>query len=361
MEGNEMQMGLYDEIEFSHVDYGEVSSYIEDRGFGFVQASLKSLNSSSEQEIFFHATKIKAFYKAIGVNIDRVTSDDVFKKELNGIFWYEYETTVKGFAVKRIISLDQLRKLKDVLLDRITSRQIVDSYAKTIKSKCNLAVVDLIGSVFGEDVTYELKNVRDCYLKRQEKKRIQAEYRRKKEIERKKAEYEKYLKIHEKQIKQFIEENDIYICFDEGEKRFELCNDKIEYITKKLPNWNIRFKGSPEDREFFFTRVQIVNKKRQAIEHEFNALVEEVKPLGFTESAEVSRYIVSHSLAKKYRNLSGYLELRKDQSEYTFVGGIDKIYYARLCQVLGLGNRNSGAKVIGFTSFAEAQEKLHKT
>ena len=30
-------------IDFSHIDYGEVSKYIEDRGFGFVKSYLRRL------------------------------------------------------------------------------------------------------------------------------------------------------------------------------------------------------------------------------------------------------------------------------------------------------------------------------
>ena len=44
---------------------------------------------------------------------------------------------------------------------------------------------------------------------------------------------------------------------------------------------------------------------------EYKALLEEVRPLGFTKSSQVSNYIREHDLKQKYGSISGYLEMNR--------------------------------------------------
>ena len=93
-------------------------------------------------------------------------------------------------------------------------------------------------------------------------------------------------------------------------------------------------------------------RKQQEIEEaEFKALVNEILPLNFSRSAQVSNYIVENKLGYKYQNISGVLEMTSNGTSWNFKGGFPPKIYARLCQELGLGNQGSSAKPTNFTPF----------
>ena len=104
-------------------------------------------------------------------------------------------------------------------------------------------------------------------------------------------------------------------------------------------------------------RQKIQDEKRvqeNIKEDEFQQLVNEMQPLGFTNSSQVSNYIVKNELGFKYQNISGILEMTKDGTSWDFKGGFPTRIYARLCDELGLGNSGSRAQAGKFTSFKEA-------
>ncbi len=86
---------------------------------------------------------------------------------------------------------------------------------------------------------------------------------------------------------------------------------------------------------------------------EFKALVEEVSAKGFTESRQVSNYIMANKLGRKYRHISGVLELERGEDAWQYHGGFPPHIYARLCEALELGQKPSDARVAGFKSFSD--------
>jgi hypothetical protein len=99
-------------------------------------------------------------------------------------------------------------------------------------------------------------------------------------------------------------------------------------------------------------RVEAV-RRAQLEDAEFEALVDEVSAKGFTESREVSNYIMANKLGRKYRHISGVLELERDGEAWGYHGGFPPHIYARLCEALGLGQKPSDARVAGFRSFSD--------
>ena len=61
-------------------------------------------------------------------------------------------------------------------------------------------------------------------------------------------------------------------------------------------------------------------------EQEVNELVKLFRGMGFTRSAQISLYIRQNKLGYKFPNISGYLELTRDDAGYSdtweFEGGI---------------------------------------
>lgn len=88
-------------------------------------------------------------------------------------------------------------------------------------------------------------------------------------------------------------------------------------------------------------------------EEEVEALVAFFKGKGFSRSSQISNYIVEHELGKKFKHISGYLELSNGEEIWEFEGGISPRYYAQICDRLDLGNEGSDSHVAGFSSFAE--------
>ena len=86
-------------------------------------------------------------------------------------------------------------------------------------------------------------------------------------------------------------------------------------------------------------------------EIEFEALVEEIRLLGFQRGSEVSSYIVRRRLGLKYQNISGHLEMSMNVDTWTFDGGFPPSIYSRLCTELGLKNSGSSARPSRFISY----------
>lgn len=91
----------------------------------------------------------------------------------------------------------------------------------------------------------------------------------------------------------------------------------------------------------------------EAAESEFQQLVSEVRRLGFTESKQVSAYIVNNSLGRKYRHISGVLTMRRDDDSWQYHGGFPPEIYARLCHELGLSQQGTNAVPESFTPFKD--------
>jgi hypothetical protein len=83
---------------------------------------------------------------------------------------------------------------------------------------------------------------------------------------------------------------------------------------------------------------------RKVEEDEFRGLVAEISSYGFTQSKQVSEYIVSHQLGYKYPNISGILEMELDGRTWGFNGGFPPKIYARLCEEIGLSNQGTHAR-----------------
>jgi hypothetical protein len=94
---------------------------------------------------------------------------------------------------------------------------------------------------------------------------------------------------------------------------------------------------------------------------ELYRLLREMVPLKFTRSSQLSHYIVSNRLGYKYPIISGVLRMKNDDKEWNFSGGFPPDIYAIICDELKLGNENSDAIPIKFTSFKQLQAAQMKS
>jgi len=93
------------------------------------------------------------------------------------------------------------------------------------------------------------------------------------------------------------------------------------------------------------------------LENEYIQIIEEMKPLELTHSSELSNYIVENKLGEKYRNISGIVKMDQDGKTWDFEGGFPKDIYKRICEDLGLVNKHSRAKAVGFKSYNDLHKK----
>jgi cold shock CspA family protein len=151
--------------------------------------------------------------------------------------------------------------------------------------------------------------------------------------------------------------------------------EKIESIwgdvDSTLPVWihDVTFDlvGGDRAKELIIGRQEIERERRdleeerrkekeaqeKVEEKEFQKLLAEMKPLGFTESREVSAYIMDKRLGCKYRNISGVVRMEQDGTSWNFSGGFPPTIYARLCEELGLISQGTRARAVGFKPFKD--------
>lgn len=122
-----------------------------------------------------------------------------------------------------------------------------------------------------------------------------------------------------------------------------------------------RKQKSEELRRAETTRLQEIadqiRANEKAEEDEFCQLVAELTVLGFTQSKQVSAYIVRQKLGFKYQHISGVLQMKMGGDVWNFNGGFPPKVYARLCSELGLGNQGSGAKPLSFIAYKDINKR----
>ena len=281
-----------------NTDFGIVKRYFTDRGFGFVTHTFLS---GQQEEVFFHIKNIKRAHPELA---ERLDSDELSETVH---FWYETEVTNKGEQVRAIIKPESIH-------DRIADN-LPDFVGKVVSMWMNLGAA--VPSWL-HDVTIDLVGIDQTSELRLKRAALEEDRRKADEQERKER--------------------------DAARKKEEVKRQRL------IDEQNALRKAQEEVEEKEFEQLVVEEK-------EFEQLVSEMAPLGFTESAQVSAYIVRNKLGYKYKNISGILEMELNGNTWNFKGGFPPRIYARLCQELGLGNRETQAKPGKFESFKELADK----
>lgn len=286
-----------------NTDFGIISNYTSERGFGFVRGLL--LGNSSK--IFFH---IKTINKS-DPRLATILASDSFRNDL--YFWFETEETPRGTQVRAVLSPEQIRR--GIISEPAKIINRIECYWRNLAYKKPSWLDEVTSDLLGEDRADEL---------RLERNHLEAEEQKKRD-----------LKHIENEKKKAIEQ----------EKR-EL--ERIEHERKKIIEQEKRQQQRDAERA-----------QEQLEEKEFKNLVNEMKHFGFKHSSQVSSYIVSNRLGYKYKNISGILQMELDGTTWNFKGGFPPKIYAKLCDELGLSNNGTRARAVSFESFGNIEERLH--
>lgn len=291
------------------IDFGRVSWYDEDKGFGFVS---NAIQSQFDDDIFFHIKTIKMSHPDIAKQLDDGgfidDSDcDRTKNSPDAIcFWYRVEKTNKGLQVKSVINIGDLNDDEIISVRKKIEKNWQDQ--KNISNCLTHVTEDLLGV----DRTNQLKNIRKDREKTQSDRKIE--------------ELKKYLKSLKEEIA---------LC-EKGHEERGLLLLEIKLTTIELEGLN----GSDRLRE-----------------EEYKQLIKEMKPLGFTNSNEISHYIMENNLGEKYKNISGIVKMEQDGSTWDFDGGFPKNIYRKICVDLGLDKARTTANAVGFESYNDLNNK----
>jgi cold shock CspA family protein len=250
-----------------NIEFGIVTRYFSDRGFGFVS---RELSGTQQDQIFFHISTLEKTFPELA---------DVVKSqgdEEATFFWYVTGSSAKGPQVVDTFDYDDIASLpRDDFL-------VVVEKLKSLWINLDFQLPDWMVQVAKNTLSSE----------------------------------------------QFNDINSSRKAAIEKVKSQRLAPPASKKVIPKSTS--------------FFDSIE---------EKEFEALVEEIRSLGFQRSSEVSSYIVKRRLGLKYQHISGHLEMCKNGDTWTFDGGIPWTIYSRLCIELGLENNGSSARVLKFTSY----------
>ena len=364
--------------ELSFVDAVKEIRYMDRRGFGFI-------HGYRNIRIFFHISVLK---RAHFPNFEQLL--ELLENEKYSTFpiiWFVTDENEKGLYVKEFLHKDKFDSTyrNDFISEFGNSLKNEVINGKDIDSRTELLLLELWGkegyskiihsryeiSEFIKSKILELKN---------EKRPTPIFFKLGKKVSGRLVvtDVQRYDPLSMpansdgEEVKSFIEDrltkppvlatiDFCFVCYDvlfaQSEK--DAIQRKKEQLFKEYLAEQERARIAREQaeerariaREQAEEQDRIVREELELEEAEYKALLEEVRPLGFTKSSQVSRYIRENNLKQKYGSISGYLAMNRCFDTWVFEGGINPKYYKRLCIDLGLENNNSGSSVAGFSPY----------
>ncbi len=271
-------------------DFGKVIRYNQKRGLGFASHEFRS----SSEEVFFHIKILRQSYPALAESLEGAS------KLPDAFAWYEYRICPRGHEVTSFL----------------TPKKVLLMYPDKVERVIDLARREWL--CITRPISKSILAAAEGLLSPEEIGRL-SEIRRT-EKEKQRALDEKLKKLNAEKAKEAAEKRAAQRKA-ELEKRQAICNQRLA-----------------EEREK---------------EDEFQRLVAEMKPHGFSRSSQVSAHIMRHRLGLKYQHISGVLEMELDGEKWNFNGGFPPDIYARLCDELGLSSKGSLAHPKNFTPFKD--------
>lgn len=295
-----------------YIYFGIIKKYLPEKGFGFLT---HPISLGPNKDIFFHITNVKKSNNEIAERLSIYSSDE------NICFWYVSETTQKGEQLQSILKPEYVFNLNQDNSNEFTEK--IEFIWGNIDKEIPFWLSEVTIGLFGSNGYDKLKSDRNTLIQERNEER-----------ERQRKEQERLRKIEEEKAK------------IEREKRAEERRRQEEEREKARKKAEEEWKIQREAEE-----------RQQKIEdEEFESLVAEIKSKEFTQSHQVSSYIIRNRLGDKYQNISGVLEMENGTSSWKFNGGFPPRIYAMLCERLELGNKGTRSIVTGFTSFKDLKK-----
>ncbi|MBW4641918.1 MAG: hypothetical protein KME23_02680 [Goleter apudmare HA4340-LM2] len=159
------------------IDFGSITNYHADRGFGFVGRTFSNPNG----KVFFHIKKIKKKHPELAQKLDNTEAFETVN------FWYEIETTEKGEQVSKLwLNTDNIPQNYTDELSGLSQK--VESIWKNVDSPkpswLDLVTIELVGVDRKHELSVERDNLESQLRAAEEERRREAEALRQNEITR---------------------------------------------------------------------------------------------------------------------------------------------------------------------------------
>ncbi|MCL1466010.1 cold-shock protein [Argonema galeatum] len=137
--------------------------------------------------------------------------------------------------------------------------------------------------------------------------------------------------------------------------------DRRHELSVERDNLESQLRAAEEERRREAEALRENEIRRIAKDHkltkpeadELEQLLAEMRPLKFTHSKELSKYIKEHQLGYRYPNISGIVRMEEAGREWDFHGGFPPDIYKVICRELDLDNQGTDARAIKFTPFKD--------
>ncbi|MBD2440221.1 cold shock domain-containing protein [Nostoc sp. FACHB-110] len=137
------------------------------------------------------------------------------------------------------------------------------------------------------------------------------------------------------------------------DRRHELSFERDNLESQLRAAEEERCREAEALRENEITRIANKHRLEKTKADELHQLLTEMRPLGFTHSKQLSKYIVRYELGYKYPNISGIVIMEDGSTEWEFPGGFPPDIYKIICRELGLDNQRTNARVKRFDSWTD--------
>lgn len=384
-----------DEIDFGRFHHLSHSDY------GFLSSTIHSLPTRNPKGIFFHISILEKFNKRNNRNRKgkEIIAGTIIKeknKPISGCIWYKYSSGEKGIFASTILSISDLKALRNEIREKFLSKIF-----EFLKSKTNFDdSANFLSAILTDEEINQIKNellFQDYKIwsegndfarshtivinQKDETNSIQSLLT---------TDSGYLIKFNDDRGIQSFNKSDVQLsdlpvkttppnpirsscaCF--GRRLWDDIGSYKQKKRKTRKKW-LELEPNPfdelpgqfptshnedwYDEDSEFTNIKDISDSSSDNDHEeeFWALVEEMKPYGFTSSKEVSAHIRKYKLGHKYPNLSGELKFEQHGQKFSMHGGISPEYYHRLCLELNVHNQSSTARVVDFTSYASMRYK----
>lgn len=91
-------------------------------------------------------------------------------------------------------------------------------------------------------------------------------------------------------------------------------------------------------------------------EKEYELALSEIRRQGFTRPSQMSSYIAKNKLGRKYRSISGVVDMSDGELSWDFEGGFRPDIYAMLCEDLGFRDKRNDVWSTGFTPYKDIDD-----
>ncbi|OAV45063.1 cold-shock protein [Lewinella sp. 4G2] len=285
--------------------FGTIKTYFPNRGFGFIT---HPTSLGPDHDVYFHITKIEEFDKDLAAVLNFYEVNDEI------CFWYTAEETKKGEQLNAVLDAEYVFSLHAGTLNDFIIE--VEKYWKNIDLNLPFWIRRITHGLVGIS-GQNLLNAERKSLLRNRNQKLKKEQE---ELEKKRAKRRKQDKIRRDKLKLKKKQDEVNRIQEE---------ERVELLL-----------ATPSG--------------RRVLENEqFEMLVAELKTKGFRKSADVSNYIVTNRLGKKYSHISGILTMQNSRDSWKFEGGFPPSIYAKLCRRLGLGNNGSDSRVVDYTLYKD--------